>query len=513
MGISGLSNIANTGYSRTELKKAQTPVLFQQRQDKITLNVVGKNLKEGFSEGAVELWNQLKQPKNLLLCFGVTALGISLMTTLGLTFAASNFLILGCLTGLALFKTGKAIASSIKHTKNDQTNLAKKDIQDVGKSLFDLTVITAPFGAASLIKGIKYTDTFMELSSVIKGSKHIKYIAAGYDAVAKKIEIKLPLKKIPRSHSLENFINWKKHKISYPMKQTKAIRTLNQLFYNFNHWKTKFNIKAVEFIDNKLNLASLFKKNTPIDGSSAASLLKEVNQFRLAYPKAMDETISEFQHLGNVGFRFKCWKSIVKKFSDVKPENLAKDMKDIIGAEVIINDIKNFDELYGIIEKFAKEGRLIDVKNFHGKNNRPYLNFKKLEEIKNNNNNNFIVKPINKHLKSSGYKAVHIRLYEKTTGKPYEIQIKSKLMKRVTKYEHTNYKSANQEDHLNKKCWFRQLYDAASQLELGKTPRNKIILGQLYEITNNMNFKVTTIMNAIKKSIGLITLTTTDNKH
>jgi len=439
--------------------------------DKIEAKDIKENLKEGFKEGAREFWEVLKKPKNLLIGLGVTGLGFGALASMGLTFASCNVLFFGVLTGASILAIGKNIKNYYEHKNDNKNHLAKNDIKNVGKNLFDISIIAGPFALSSIIRAVKSTYTYMEAAAKVKSSGVGKFIACQYEEAANFLSNLIKFKRIDfkKFKFLESL---KKFNPKNTLAKTRVISEINRFSSRMIHKRGLLESKIIDLIDNKLN------PFLPKDRISSAKLFKYMENHKHYFSYVKSEIENYFD---NASIRVKCFERLTQKAwkKNVTPQTLQEEIRDVIGARIIINSPEEFESAFNSLKRLADDGKLVEVESHHGKGMPHFFTeeqelYLKQKGIKFEDSE-----------KENGYQTINViakrkkNVSKKCNVKYYEVQIRGKHIDAIESLEHKCYK----EDPTGKLGAekYGDLYKDAAKADLGHP-----IEGNFFEILNEI---------------------------
>jgi ppGpp synthetase/RelA/SpoT-type nucleotidyltranferase len=438
--------------------------------NKIEFKDIKENLKEGFKEGAVEFWETLKKPKNILIALGITGLGFGGLTTLGLSFASCNVLFFGIFAGLGIFAAGKNIKNYFEHKNDNQNNLARNDIKNVGKNIFDISVITVPFGISALLRAVKCTYTYLETASMIKTSKLGNFVTCQSGRLAGFLSNLVDFEKI-NFEKLKLIKKLNKFNPKNTLAKTRIISGINDFSSGMIHLRGEFESKIIDLIDNKIGLN--FSKNR----ISSAKLFKYMDDYKHYYSKIIDEINKNFD---NATIRQKSFARLTKKAWRKKatPESIHEKIRDFIGARIVLYSPEEFESAFNSLKRLANEGKLVEVESHHGKGMTHFFTEEQELYLKQKG-----VKFVNNE-KENGYQTINaIVKYKdaskKCASKYYEVQIRGKHIDAVDSVEHKCYEKDRTGKLGTEK--YGNLYNEAAKADLGQ-PVSKKFFEMLDEI-------------------------------
>ncbi|MDD3014213.1 MAG: hypothetical protein PHC34_10970 [Candidatus Gastranaerophilales bacterium] len=457
--------------------------------DKIENKDIRQNLKEGFKEGAKEFWEIFKKPKNILIGLGVTGLGFGALAAMGLSFASCNVLFFGVLTGASVFAVGKNIKNYYKHKNDNQNNLAKNDIRNVGKNLFDISIITGPFAVSSILRAAKCTYTYMETAARVKNSSFGGFISSQYGKLGGFCSNLIDLEKI----NFEKFKLIKKLSKLSPRKtlaKTRVISGINKFSSKMIRIRGKVELKIIDFIDNKLNF------NLPKDRISSTKLFNYMENHKHYYSKIESEINKYFD---NASIRVKCFERLTKKAwkKNVTAETLQEEIRDVIGARKIINSPEEFESAFNSLKRLADDGKLVEVESHHGKG-MPHFFTEEQELYLTQKGIKFIDSE-----KENGYQTINAivkrkkDVSKKCNVKYYEVQIRGKHIDAIDSVEHKYY----QKDPTGKLGAekYGDLYKDAARADLGQPVESDFfeILNEIFDPLHRWKIRISDSCNKL----------------
>ena len=418
---------------------------------------IKENLKEGFKEGAKEFWEVIKKPQNILIGLGITGLGFGALSALGLTFASCNILFFGVLTGASILTAGKNIKNYYEHKNNNQNNLAKNDIKNVGKNLFDISIIAGPFALSSITRAIKNTYTYLETSTIVKNSNSGRFVTSQLRKAAGFFSNLIDLDKI-NFEKLKLIKKLNKFNPQNTLAKTRIISGINDFSSKVIHTRGKVESKIIELVDNKLN-PKLSK-----DRISSAQLFEYMENHKHYFPKVESEINKYFD---NASIRVKCFERLTEKAwrKNVTPQTLQEEIRDVIGARVLINSPEEFESVFNSLKRLTDDGKLIEVESHHGKGMPHFFTEEQELYLK---QKGILFKDSEKE---NGYQTINIiakrkkNASEKCNVKYYEVQIRGKHIDAIDSLEHKCY----QKDPSGKLGAekYSDLYKEAAKADLG----------------------------------------------
>ncbi len=370
---------------------------------KFDFSQAAKNLGKGV---ASPITNLLSSPKNLLIGAGMTIASMAVIAATGGA-AAPLFVVAGL--GMGALQAGKAISSIITAKNGDDI---EKAFYDVGGATTSLTL--SAIGAKTSLKQANIETKGLSIINSIKkcftSSKDLsiecfKVFKSGYfkTNLATAIKIMKQPKSI-RKFAKESFNDGEKH-FEYSYNSIKD--TLPEELKPYFKGRNKCEISRFEKIARK--------RTVDVEKS-----IKEINKNPDFSPRVKKEMIKDvLEH---------------KKRIAVDSEYARSMINDEYGVRLSVEKDK-IDKIVSWLSDGSKQGKfeILELSNY-GNNNKYYFSDSQIDILRKVAGN----LEVEKASKSSGYKAVHLKLKPKN-GKIIELQIRGKEIDITADWEHIPY--------------------------------------------------------------------------